>query len=63
MRQLVQVVEYGGREVNVLSGVGKLYGLVEAFLERAMRNKSGKRGGDEYLAKTMCARLKSLDFV
>lgn len=49
--------------MKVYSGNGKLYGLVEAFMERAMRNKSGKRGWDEYLEKTMCARLKSLDFV
>lgn len=52
-----------GREVQVYSGNGKLYGLVEAFMERAMRNKSGKSGWDEYLEKTTCARLKSLDFI
>lgn len=59
----VQVAKYGEKEVKVYSGNGKLYGLVEAFMEIAMRNKSGKRGWDEYLEKTMCARLKSLDFV
>lgn len=59
----VQVAEYGGREVQVYSGNGKLYGLVEAFMERAMRNKSGKSGWDEYLEKITCAKLKSLDFI
>lgn len=40
----VQVVEHGKKEVKVCPGNNKLYSLVEAFMERAMRNKSGKRG-------------------
>ena len=59
----VQIVELGGKEVKVYSGNGKLYNLTEVFMERAMRNKSGKRGWDKVLEKTVCARLKTLGFV
>jgi hypothetical protein len=37
--------------------------LTEVFMERAMRNKSGKRGWDKVLEKTMCAKSKTLGFV
>lgn len=29
------------QEVKILSGNGKLYSIVETFMERAMKNKSG----------------------
>ena len=59
----VQIVEHGGKEVKVHLGNGKLYNLTEVFMERAMRNKSGKRGWDKVLEKTMCAKSKTLGFV